>query len=110
MALISKKKKKKRASFAEMAGRRPLWQQFLSSEVPGYMVVFLVVPVLDLHCIRGKEDGGLRWAVYVVVQDAFFYLEERINQKERSAATNSSINLLSMDIEGDTVFVFGRSW
>lgn len=69
------------------------------------MVVFPVVPVLDLHCVRGQEDGGLRWAVYVVVQDAFFYLEERVNQKERSAATNSSVNLLSMDIEQDTVCV-----
>lgn len=70
-------------------GSRPLWQHFLSSEVSGYMVVFPVVPVLDLHCVRGEEDGGLRWAVYVVVQDAFFNLEERVNQKERSGTTNS---------------------
>lgn len=69
------------------------------------MVVFPVVPVLDLHCVRGQEDGGLRWAVYVVVQDAFFYLEERVSQKERSAATNSSVNLLSMEIEQDAVCV-----
>lgn len=53
------------------------------------MVVLSVVSVLHLHCVRGKEDGGLRWAVYVVVQDAFFYLEERVSQRERSAATNS---------------------
>lgn len=69
-------------------GSRPLRQQFLFSQVSGYMVVLPVVPVLDLHCVRGEEDGGLRWAVYVVVQDAFFYLEGRVSQKERSAATD----------------------
>lgn len=69
------------------------------------MVVLPVVGVLDLHCVRGEEDGGLRWAVYVVVQDAFFYLEGHVNQRERSAASNSLTNFLTMDIEQDIVCV-----
>lgn len=45
----------------------PLWQQLLSCEVSWYVIVFLVVSVFDLNCIRGQEHCSLRWAVYVII-------------------------------------------
>ena len=45
----------------------PLWQQLLFSKVPWYVIIFPVVAVFHLDCIRGQEHGGLRWTVYVIV-------------------------------------------
>lgn len=72
---IRQTKQKKKAKLSKK--KVPLWQQLLSGEVSRYMIVFPVVPVFDLNCVRGQEHCSLGWAVYVIVQDTFFHLKEK---------------------------------
>lgn len=39
--------------------------------------------MFNLNCIRGQEHCSLRWAIYVIIEDALFYLKQS-NMSERS--------------------------